>query len=125
MCVQNPLVLVFGDGERVAARPGWRIWAVDQAMDALAVVVFESPDVVVVDTGADDARTVYRHLLSADFAPALLVLTDHPETWSISNYSTTRFLSAGASPALVTGTVTALVRDETALHGLMTTVGGD
>ena len=74
-------IVYVGDARRGAAlhatvgKYGWYVYTPSEAMEALGMYVFYSPALVVLDSGTDFAHEVYRHLLTVDARP-LLILAD-------------------------------------------------
>jgi len=84
MTKQNAFILYIGDlgaGRSLAKALEARNWWVDvsdEADEALALYITESPDLIVIDTVSDDARAAntYHHLRSVHTGPMLVLTND-------------------------------------------------
>lgn len=93
MSQQHPTIVFVGDHERadglnqLVEAHGWTVLEPQEMMEALAMVVFEYPDMVIIEDAPDNptGHEVYAHLRSIDF-PGLLVLTDRPEVWDLDTH---------------------------------------
>lgn len=87
MTKQNAFILYIGQlesgrtlAQAVEAR-NWWVDVSDEADEALALYVTESPDLIVIDAVSDDARAAeaYHHLRSVHTGPMLVLTNDR--TW--------------------------------------------
>jgi hypothetical protein len=83
-------IIYAGDAGRGAAlhaavsKYGWYIYTPADAMEALGMYIFYSPALVVIETGTDFAHEVYRHLVTVDARPLLILATAmHEAEWQI------------------------------------------
>lgn len=85
---QNPVVIYVGSDKNVKALAdhthydGWMVLQPQDMEDALAMQVFEYPDVFVIEDGVEFGREVFSHLSSVN-QECIVLLTDRPEAWSI------------------------------------------
>lgn len=122
MSQQHPTLVFVGDQERayslnqLVEAHGWTVLAPDEMMEALAMVVFEYPDMVIIEDAPDNtmAQDVYAHLRSIDF-PGLLVLTDRPEIWDLNAHSEEALLLRTPASVLVDEVAARITADITSL----------
>lgn len=102
MSKQNPVVIYVGSEVNAQALTentrfdGWMVLRPQDMEDALAMHIFEYPDVIVIEDSIDFGRDVFSHLRSVD-EECLVLLTDQPETWSVPFGSLIRVISQDAS----------------------------
>jgi hypothetical protein len=89
MSTQNPMIVFSGSESRAAdlmayaESNGWLVLYEPNMLQTLGQVVFLYPNLVIIeDSDADLAQTVYSHLRSINTEP-ILILSDHPEDWDI------------------------------------------
>lgn len=113
----QPVIIYVGAYERAralqaaAAPRTWTILNPVDLMETLGMVIFEYPDVVVIEDTPENpiGREVYMHLGSIQMEN-ILILTDAPYTWDIPFESAVRTLPLNTRQELI---IEALVGAET------------
>ncbi|GAB4515588.1 MAG: hypothetical protein OHK0046_19360 [Anaerolineae bacterium] len=84
MTKQNPVIIYIGSqGEEFEAlvQP-WIVIQPQEMMEALAMVLFWYPDLVILEETAAFAHDIYMHLRSINMED-ILILSDHPQDWEV------------------------------------------